>query len=392
MTRLITTLSFLFLIVVQVASAQQFDWESALPEMEESVERAMIEGRIPSLTIALVIGDEMVWSEGYGYANLWSKTPAVPSTVYLIGSTFKTMSTAALLRFMDAGSFSLDDKVSDYLHFLKIRNEDPEAPITFKHLLTHTSGLPGAFGPYPVWGDEMPPTIDDYLAATLRTEAAPESRLVYSNMAYTLIGYMIQHFADEPFKVHIEKEIFTPLEMTSTGFSPSPVMAERLAMPYVLDAELDQHVPTEWLNASVWPAGIVYGTVKDQANWLIANLNSGVFKGRHIIEEETLDIMHSLQLEKFKGKISGLWGGDEAGYGLTWWTDVRKGERIFAHSGSVPGYTAFLQGNKDQKIGVAILSNGNKAHPHLVKLTDKIMNLVRENAIVEIQETELIGN
>ncbi len=85
--------------------------------------------------------------------------------------------------------------------------------------------------------------------------------------------------------------------------------------------------------------------------------------------------MHTVQYDASKGRIADLWGGDEAGYGLTWWTDIRDGERFFAHSGSVPGYTAFLQGNRDQRLGVAILTNGNRAHPHLIKLADHVMSL-----------------
>lgn len=365
------------------ARAQSATWEETLPAIELAVEKALVEGQIPSIAIALVKGDEVIWSNGYGYANLWARTPAVSSTVYLIGSTFKAMSTVALLQQMEAGQFSLDEPVRDYLSLLRIRNEVEDEPVTFRHLLTHTSGLPADFGAFPVWGDDVPPPIERYLGSALRAESAPLSGQVYSNMAYTLTGYLVQKFSGTPFKEHIQNVVFEPLEMTSTAFAPTPEMTERLAIPYIVDSNTKRLVPTEQLKAQVWPAGIVYGTVLDQANWLIANLNGGVFKGRHLLKEESITQMHSLQYDKFKGPISNLWGGEEAGYGLTWWTDIRKGERYFAHSGSVPGYTAFLQGNKDQKLGVALLSNGNRAHPYLIKLTDTIMELMRDLAIPE---------
>lgn len=363
--------------------AQPGTWEETLVEIEFAIEKALLDGQIPSITIALVMGDEVVWSNGYGYSNLWARTPAVPSTVYLIGSTFKAMSTVALLQQMEEGQFSLDDPVRNYLSVLRIRNELETQPVTFRHLLTHTSGLPADFGAFPVWGDDVPPPIENYLGNALRTESAPLSGQVYSNMAYTLIGYLVQKFSGTPFKEHVRNTIFEPLEMANTAFAPSPEMTERLAVPYIVDTNTKRLVPTEQLKAQVWPAGIVYGTVLDQANWLIANLNGGVFKGRHLLEEESITQMHSLQYDKFKGPISNLWGGEEAGYGLTWWTDIRKGERYFAHSGSVPGYTAFLQGNKDQKLGVALLSNGNRAHQHLIRLTDTIMELMRDVKLPE---------
>jgi CubicO group peptidase (beta-lactamase class C family) len=176
----------------------------------------------------------------------------------------------------------------------------------------------------------------------------------------------------------MQARIFGPLEMTSTAFQPTPEMTERLAIPYELDDQTSRPVPAERLKADVWPAGIVYGTVLDQANWLIANLNDGVFKGRQIIGAATLDTMQTRQFDAFKGPIADLWGGEEAGYGLTWWTETRGEERFFAHSGSVPGYTAFLQGNRTRRTGVAILTNGDRAHPHLIRLADKALTLLEQ--------------
>src|SRR6185369_17885255 len=158
--------------------------------------------------------------------------------------------------------------------------------------------------------------------------------------------------------------------------APRPDMDERLAVPYALDAS-DRQVPAERLRAAVWPAGLVYGTVTDQANWLILNLNGGVFKGKRVIGEKTLEQMLTLQHDKFKGPVEGLWGNETSGFGLTWWVGTRNGDRYFAHSGSVPGYTAFLLGNRDQKLGFAILTNGNRAHPHLIKLADKAIDLLK---------------
>ena len=202
---------------------------------------------------------------------------------------------------------------------------------------------------------------------------------VYSNMAYSLIGYLVEKLSGVGFKQYVQEHVFTPLEMTSTAFAPRPDMEERLSTPYALDAN-GRQVPAERLKASVWPAGLVYGTVMDQANWLILNLNGGVFKGKRIIAERTLDQMLTKQYEKFKGPIEGLWGNEAAGFGLTWWLGERNGDRYFAHSGSVPGYTAFLLGNRDQKLGFAILTNGNRAHPHLIKLADKAIDLLKANS------------
>ncbi|HYV05675.1 MAG TPA: serine hydrolase domain-containing protein [Blastocatellia bacterium] len=382
-----------FLVAVSVAAilltcskpaiSQTINIDRVVADLEPEIQRTLIAGNIPSASIALIAGDRVIWTGAYGYSNLWARTPATPSTVYLIGSTFKAMSTIALLQQMEQGKFKLDDRVNDYLTDFKIQNEDPQHPVTFRHLLTHTSGLPGAFGPYPVWGDTVPPSLEEYLRTSLKVAKPPMTSVVYSNLAYTLVGYLVQKFSGVPYKQYIKDHVFAPLDMTSTAFEPTPDMDERLAIPYTVNEKTGSQAATVRLKAAVWPAGIVYGTVLNQANWLITNLNGGVFKGKRIISEQTLEQMCTRQYDQFKGGIEGMWGNDTAGFGLTWWVQVRDGERYFAHSGSVSGYTAFLLGNRDRKFGFAILTNGNSAHPHLFKLADRAIDLLKKYAATE---------
>jgi CubicO group peptidase (beta-lactamase class C family) len=346
--------------------------------LEPEIKAALEAGKIPSCTVALVAGDQIIWQQAYGYTNLWAKTPARLDSVYLIGSTFKAMSTAALLQLQEQGKFKLDDPVNQYLGDLKIKGEDAKTPVTFRHLLTHISGIPGDFGPFTVWGDKAPPSLEEYLRNSLRVARPPLEKEEYSNLAYSLLGYLIEKLSGQPFKDYMRANVFNPLEMNDTEFNPRPDMDERLSVPYVPDEQTGVLKATPRLKASVWPAGIVYGTIGNQANWLVANLNGGTFKGRRVLSEQMQAQMLTKQFPQFPGPVENLWGGKEAGFGLTWWVEERNGEKFFAHSGSVPGYTAFLQGNRTRRLGFAILTNGNRAHPHLIKLADKALELLRQ--------------
>jgi CubicO group peptidase (beta-lactamase class C family) len=380
LSALIAQLSQFTIFAQTPAPARTINVDKLIAQLEPEINRTLIEGKIPSATIALISGDQVIWTGAYGQSNLWARTPAVPSTVYLIGSTFKAMATVAMLQLMEQGKFKLDDRVNDYLSDFKIQGEDPAKPVTFRHIFTHVSGLPGDFGPIPVWGDGGIPSFEEYFGKSLKLAQQPMEKEVYSNMAFTLVGYLVQKLSGVPFKKYMQDNIFKPLEMYNTAFNPRPDMDERLAVPYIYDVNTAATTPAERLKAVVWPAGLVYGTVLDQANWLIMNLNGGMFKGKRVISEQALNQMHTLQYEKFKGPVEGLWGGAEAGFGLTWWVEKRNSELHFAHSGSVPGYTAFLLGNRDQKLGFAILTNGNRAHPHLIKLADKALELMKAHS------------
>ncbi len=353
--------------------------DRVVAHLEPELRRALLEGEIPSLTVALTDRQGELWSGAFGVSNLWARTPASTHTVYLIGSTFKAQSTVALLQQMERGAFSLDDPVSDYLDDLVIRGEDPNDPVTFRHLLTHTSGMPVDFGPHPVWGETAPLPLDRYLRDSLRVEAPPLQEVVYSNMAYSLVGHLVEKFSGVPYKAYIRQEVWGALEMNSTAFDPTPAMVERLAVPYVPDEGTGRNVPAVRLKANVWPAGIVYGTVLDQAKWVRFNLGDGTWEGRRLLKESTLEEMHTLQYESLAGEpMGGGWGYQDPGYGLTWWVSTHEGERFFAHSGSVPGYTAFASGNRTRGFGVAFLTNGNRAHPHLVRLAVLALDLLAE--------------
>ena len=361
----------------EAGSAQ--DIARVAARLEPEIRRAMLEGNIPSLTIALTDREGELWSGAFGESNLWARTPASTNTVYLIGSTFKAQSTLALLQQMEQGSFALDDPVSDHLGDLVIRGEDLERPVTFRNLLTHTSGMPVDFGPHAVWGETAPLSLDEYLRDSLRVDTPPLEAVVYSNMAYSLVGHLVEAFSGVSYKQYIRERIWGALGMTSTAFDPPPEMVERLAIPYVPDEDTERNTPAARLKANVWPAGIVYGTVHDQASWVRFNLGDGTWNGQRLLEAATLDEMHTLQFEQFAGTpLGGGWGYEDPGYGLTWWVSPRDGERFFAHSGSVPGYTAFASGNRTRGFGVAFLTNGNRAHPHLVRLTRLALDLLAE--------------
>lgn len=356
--------------------AQTLGIDELRTALEPEIQKMMLEGKVPSATLALVVGDKVVWTGAYGYSNIWARTRAVPSTVYLVGSTFKAMSAYGLLQLMEQGKFKLDDPVDRYLTEFKIEGDDPANPVTFRHLLTHTSGLPADFGPHSLWGETCPLPLPAYLRGALKLQAPPLKKVVYSNLAYTLVAYLVEKLSGTPYKKYIQDRIFGPLEMNDTVFEPRPDMVERLALPYVPDSKTGAQTPVQLLKANVWPAGIVWGTVLNQANWLIANLNGGLYKGLRLINDETFKQMMTRQYDEFAAPISAGWLNETTGFGLTWWISKRKGETVFAHSGSVPGYTAFLAGNLDRKTGIAVMTNGNQAHKFLFDLAVKALDLL----------------
>lgn len=348
--------------------------------LEREIYRAMVDGQIPSLTIALVSGDQILWSAGFGEANLWTRTPATPSTVYHTASTFKPMAAAAILQLHEDGRIELDEPVRRYTDDISIRNEDRRNPVTFRHLLTHTSGLPTTFSAASLWSDSIPIPMDRYLREHLILQGPPLQRVRYSNLGYTLLAHLLEEVTGRRFDEYVRRNIFLPAGMMDTDFHPTPEMEERMALPYVPDPDTNRLVPVARLRFAEWPAGGVWGTVEDQARWLAVNLNGGTIRGRQLLSPDLIALSHELQYAQFTGSMAGGWGDGVAGYGLGWWTMERDGEQYIAHAGSVQGYTSFMQGNVDRSLGVAILSNGHRAHAHLVRIAHLATDLMAEHS------------
>jgi CubicO group peptidase (beta-lactamase class C family) len=81
---LLFVLTALLLFVSTAARAQTVNLDRVLPELEPEIQRTLLAGNIPSASVALIAGDKVIWTNAYGYSNLWARTPATPNTVYLI--------------------------------------------------------------------------------------------------------------------------------------------------------------------------------------------------------------------------------------------------------------------------------------------------------------------
>ncbi len=134
---------------------------SAIQVFDAWVSRTVSDREQPGVSIGLVHDQDLIWSRGYGFADLAKKTPATPATAYRIASISKLFTATAILQLRDAGKLQLDDPVAKWLPEFAPAHVDAGSPvITIRHLLTHTSGLPREVdGTY--WNDMRFPSRED---------------------------------------------------------------------------------------------------------------------------------------------------------------------------------------------------------------------------------------
>ncbi len=327
------------------AKPGQFDLEKTKKVMTGLIEEKMKERGVPSVSIALVRGDAIVWKAAFGYANVRMKTPATPDTIYSTGSTFKSATATALMQLEEQGKFKLDDPVNQYLGDVQIQDRlQAEKPVTFRHMLSHWSGLTAGAVTKPLWGRELPKPLDKMVAG-LYSIRPPETKWEYNNWAYGMAGLLLQKISGEEYEKYMLAHVLVPLGITTPHpVYPSPEMVELMALPYEPGGANGKPTPVEQVHFDVYPAGDIYLTAEDMARFLAMHLNGGMFRGTRILSEASVKAMHEPQF-----------GGTYAfGFG------VRKdpnGHTIISHSGGIPGQSSYMVGDLDAKVGVYFMSN-----------------------------------
>src|SRR5947209_14572221 len=131
---------------------------SGIALLEAWIESQMAYRGVPGLALGIVSDQALVWARGFGRADRATKRPAAPETIYRIASISKLFTSVAIMQLRDAGKLGLDDPLERHLPGFDLRGRAAGAPpVTLRHILTHTAGLPRE-APYPYWTDFDFPT------------------------------------------------------------------------------------------------------------------------------------------------------------------------------------------------------------------------------------------
>lgn len=323
-----------------VASAQNASRVGSL--LDSVVPAAMAAERIPGAVVTVVSGGRVIFSKGYGFADLETRRPMTDSTIIRIGSISKVMTATAVMQLVDRGRIQLDSNVNAYLRDLRIRTRY-RAPTTVRHLLTHTAAL-DEIRPGPLADDEgslLP--LREYLRPRLIQYAPPGKATAYSTYGISLAGVIVEDVAGVPFERYLVDSIWRPLGMTRTSITIPATMRSRVATPYDVEGDSAVRAPWEWYHTT--PASSVNSTAEDMARFMIAQLagRSAVMSERTTREMQREQItMHPML----------------PGWGLGW-QQIRRGgdERGVQHGGDVAGFSSMLTLLPGRKLGVFVVSH-----------------------------------
>jgi CubicO group peptidase (beta-lactamase class C family) len=330
------------------AQSGRFDLEKTRTVLTGLIQQTLADRGIPSMSIALVRGDSIVWKAAFGYSNMRTRTPATTETLYSTGSSGKSVTATAIMQLVEQGKIKLDDPINRYLGDSRVQDQiQVEKPVTFRHILSHWSGLRAGAETQPIWSRKLPKSLEAMTSA-LYSVRAPETKWEYNNFAYGAAGLLVQKISDTEYENYLVEHILKPLGMTTAHpVYPSPEMVERMALPYSAGGSLGKPEPVAQVHFDVYPAGDLYMTPEDMARFLGAQLNGGTFQGTRILSEESVLAMHKP-----------YFGGT---YGFGYWMirDSATGDTLIHHGGAIAGQRAFMIGDVVAKVGVYYMTNSD---------------------------------
>jgi CubicO group peptidase (beta-lactamase class C family) len=280
---------------------------------------------LAGVVIAAVRNGGILFSKGYGYADIDARAPVLPeSTLFRTGSVGKLFTWTAVMQLVERGELDLHADVNKYIADFEIPATFPD-PITLSHLLTHTPGFEERVGGlFAVSAGEMP-ALGTWLAGHLPARIWPPGTVTaYSNYGAGLAGYIVEVVSGMPFERYVENEILEPLGMEMSTFrQPLPDrLAPHAAVGYSYSNGLFRAQDFELIPPG--PAGAMSTTAADMAAFMIAHLQGGRYGETRILEEETARLMHDRHFSN-DGRASGMT------YGFIELN--RDGERLIYHGG-----------------------------------------------------------
>jgi CubicO group peptidase (beta-lactamase class C family) len=347
---LLTLIAFLVLANVQPAAAQRPADRAEMEAFFDSyLAKQMNANHIPGAVVSVVKDGQVVFSKGYGYADLEKKIPFDPDkTILTTASLGKAFTAVGVLQLAERGQIDLHEDTRPYFKAFQLKTRF-DAPLTFAHLLTHTDGFETRMIGVGAFSEQDLRPLGELLAEYPSTQIYPPGQyLTYGNYAANLAGYLTQVISGQPFEQYMATQIFTPLGMANSTFDQhlSQSMRDNLEVGY--EYQDGKYQPTPFVYVSLAPQGGLRATASDINRFMLALLNGGEYQGGRILKPETVQLMFTRQFSSEPGTPGISYGLFEEAY---------NGQRIFLRDGDGIGTRTRMILLPDQQTGIFISYN-----------------------------------
>jgi CubicO group peptidase (beta-lactamase class C family) len=344
-------------------------------QLKIKIENCLRENGIPGAAVAVVTGDSVLFTDGFGYANIEMKTPVTANTHFFLGSITKSFLALGIIKLVENGKVDLYAPVKEILPDLIVQNPwEKTDPVRVVHLLEHTAGICDGF--LTLFNRRHEPNIPLNevmgMQKQIRIHHRPGSFYLYSNIGYLLAGMILEKISQMKYEEFLKEEFLLPLDMTTSTFDVTDAYSRSvLAQGYGVGGK---EIPYLYIYSR--PAGHAHSSVLEMAQYVRFFLNYGKSKGVQIIRPEAVKRLETpgTSLASRIGFLNGYGLGSEWAY--------RNQHRWRGHNGAIFGYYSDFWYNHDLDIGYVVLVNqfDSESADNVRKLRELIAEYLTENA------------
>ena len=361
-------------IIMAIVSARPMRAQDAavLADIDRTMENYRLDAHIPGMVWGVVSDGRLLHVKGAGVQDIDANRPVTADSLFRIASMTKAFTALSILKLRDDGKIALDAPVETYVPELrgwKYPTED-SPKIRVRELLTHTAG----FVTDDPWGDRQTPLPEDDFTRLLRDGVPftrpPATAMEYSNLGYALLGRIIANASGQPYKDFVQRLLFTPLGMASTGFDVTAAPAERRALGYRWEDGAWKLEPT-MAHGAFGAMGGIQTSASDYGKWVGYLLSAwpprdGADTGpvRRASVRELAQGANYASVRQRPGS-SGADACPEAlayAMGFSAASDCELGLTL-SHGGGYPGYGSHVLLLPDYGVGIFALANRTYAGP-----------------------------
>lgn len=324
------------------------DPQHRFADVREVIAKTLEEAKVPSIAVAVVKDGNIIWEEGFGWADKERRIPATAHTPYSLASMTKPITATAIMKLHESGKLDIDAPIERYLGNIRLAGHAGSSDgVTARRIMAHSAGLP-QYGHFYLDGAE-PAGSAETVSKFGMTVFPPNTRFEYSNIGMKILDAAIEQVSGLTYGDYLRREVFLPLGMNNSAVGiPSGVPA---AVRYDSDRN-----PMRFYLTDHPGSGDVWASAHDVARFLAFHMGTPLPDQRPILTPATRLVM---QLPASATPMPTPADAPRRDVGANWILSTINGHAQVWHSGGQPGVSTFMSFYPDQKLAVVLLANSS---------------------------------
>lgn len=354
--------------------------DEVIAVLEEFIATYMEAFGVPGAIVGIVEGNELIYKQSFGVADLATGAPMTTDKQMMIGSTGKSLTTMLMGALVDDGLMTWDTPAQQLHPDFRVKDPALSETITMRNLVCACTGVPRRdlellFNADSLGAQDIVASLADFEFFTDFGEA-----FQYSNQMVGAAGYIAGEVAepDAPdlmtaYVEALQSRVLDPIGMTNTTLSFDAVRdRNNYATPHAQTLQATYTplaLDTEALLLPIAPAGAHWSTLEDMARYMITELQEGVAPdGTRVVSAENLK-------ETWKPQIA---ISNDVSYGLGWMISSYKGQPVISHAGNTFGFTSGFTFLPGRELGVIVLTNGRATNLFNDGVAGRLLEIIYE--------------